>query len=135
MANKTSTNKKAIAVGAGLALAAAAAGAYLFYGKDAPKRRKQIKSWAMKAKAEVLEQIEQLPAIDEKTYNKVVAEVTKRYKALKNVDAAELASLVKELNGYWREIKKHVPKDAEKAAAKAVKQIKKTAKKVKKQIS
>ena len=48
------------AVGLGLAAitAAAAAGAYFLYGKDGAKNLKKIKSWSLKAKAEVLEKLE-----------------------------------------------------------------------------
>ena len=50
------TNNQKIAAGVGLTAAAvAAAGAYFLYGsKDADKNRKTVKSWGLKAKAEVL---------------------------------------------------------------------------------
>ena len=50
----------AVGIGIGLSTAAvAAASAYFLYGsKSAAKNRKTVKSWALKAKAEVLEKLE-----------------------------------------------------------------------------
>ena len=46
---------------AGLAALAAAAGAYYFYGSpQAAKNRKTMKSWAVKAKGEVMEHLEEM---------------------------------------------------------------------------
>ncbi len=106
-----------IAIGAGIAaIAAAAAGAYLLYGTDAgKKKRKQIKSWTLKAKADVLEKMESLKDINEEIYNKIVDEVAQKYKAVKEVDVDELGELVRSLQGQWKSIKKHIPGTAKKA--------------------
>jgi len=129
MASKkpTITNTE-IAAAAGIAIAAAAAGAYFLYGKDAPKRRAQVKSWMLKAKGEVLEQIEKLPNLDEATYYGLIDTVSKKYAGLKHVDSAEIAGLVKELQGGWKAIKKQVS-PAKKTAKKAAKKAKKASKK------
>lgn len=122
---KTSTNTK-IAVGTGLAaLAAAAAGAYFLYGsKDGAKKRKQIKSWGLKLKADVLEKLENLEDVSEDTYMKIVDEATKGYKAVKNVDAAELAQVAMELKKHWKSIKRDItPKKVISAAKKTVKKV------------
>ena len=62
MAQKKSdiSNAQKLGIGVGLTAAAvAAAGAYFLYGsKGAAKNRKVVKSWAIKAKGEVLEAIE-----------------------------------------------------------------------------
>ena len=65
MAKKKENHSPAEKVGLGIGLTAAAvaaAGAYFLYGsKDANKNRKTVKSWMLKAKAEVLEQLEKAP--------------------------------------------------------------------------
>lgn len=97
------------AVGVGLAaLAAAAAGAYFLYGKDASKRRAKVRGWALRAKGEVLEAIEQLPDINEKNYRALVDRITKRYRSVRQVSPAEVAALSKELKSHWRSIHKHL---------------------------
>ena len=110
MANNNHANgntmKKAAEVGVGLAaVAVAAAGAYFLYGKGGAKNRKKVKSWMLKARAEVLEGLEKAKEINEKTYKKVVADVTRRYK---NVDKKELADMARELTGHWRSISKQI---------------------------
>ncbi len=98
-------------VGLGLAAAAAAAaGVYYFYGKDAPKRRRQLKGWMVTAKGEVMDRMEKLPEVSELAYRRIVAEVLKRYKNLKNVSSEELAELSRELLGHWKSIKTEVDK-------------------------
>ena len=79
MAKKKNTSKKDsyaddVAIGVGLTTAAvAAAGAYFLYGsKSASKNRKQVKSWALKAKAEVLEKIEDAKEMSEDEYQDLV---------------------------------------------------------------
>lgn len=103
-----SSVKTAAGVGAGLALAAAAAaGAYFLYGtKEGAKRRKKIKGWALKAKGEVLERMEGLKEVNERTYRQVVDAVAARYGNLKNVDKTELEALVRDLKRHWRNIQK-----------------------------
>ena len=112
---------KAVAVGGGLALAAALiAGAYFLYGKDGAKNRKKVRSWMLKMKGEVLEQIENAPEISEALYGKLIEEVASRYKALKNVDPKELQDTIRELKGHWAKIKKQMTTKA-KTAKKVVK--------------
>jgi hypothetical protein len=118
-----------IAAAAGFALAAAAAGAYFLYGKDAPKRRAKVRGWMLKAKGEILEQIEKLSELDQETYYALVDAVSSKYSALKSVEAAEVAALVRELRSGWSSIKRQVA-SPKKAAKKAVKKVaKKAAKK------
>lgn len=109
-----------VAVGAGVAaLAAAAAGVYFLYGKEAPKRRKAVRGWMLKAKGEVLEQLEKLPEVSEQTYYGLVDAVAAKYAGLKNVDSAELGEMARELRGYWKGIKGQFvsPKRAAKKAS------------------
>jgi uncharacterized protein HemX len=125
---KMATKKKAVSAkgaGFGLALAAAAAaaaaGAYFVYGKDGAKNRKKISSWALKAKGEVLERLEKMKEVDQQAYAKVVDAVTARYAAVKGVDKAELAQMVRELKGHWDSIAKQIAKPALKAKRKTSK--------------
>jgi hypothetical protein len=97
------------------AAAAAAAGTYYFYGaKNAAKNRAQLKSWAVKARGEVMEKIENLKDISEKTYNTAVDQVVKKYKKMKQVAPKELAALQKELKGSWKAVKSEVAKHTKK---------------------
>lgn len=95
-------------IGAGASLVAVAAGGYFLYGKDGAKNRKKIKGWALKAKGEMLESIERLKQVNQKTYNEIVDRVAKRYKKFKQVDKKELQRLVKESKGFWNGITKKV---------------------------
>jgi hypothetical protein len=123
---KKNVQTQAVAVGAGLAaLAAAAAGAYFLYGsKDAAKKRKQIKSWMLKMKAEVLEKLEKMKDLDEAAYMELVQTVSKKYEALKNVDPIEVATVTKELTGQWKALKSAMnPTPKKKVAKKAAKKV------------
>lgn len=108
---KNSANKgggKAAASLLGIA-AAAVAGAYFLYGsKEGAKRRAKIKGWTLKAKGEVLEKLESLKDVNEEAYNKVVDNVTDKYKKMKNVDVAELALLTQDLRRHWGNIRRQM---------------------------
>ena len=109
MAKGTSSVVKA---GVGLAaLAAAAAGAYYFYGKNGAKHRKSLKGWAVKARGEVMEKVEGLREVSQKTYYKVVEDVLKKYKKLEKVAPAEVAILTRELKSHWAAIKADLAKE------------------------
>lgn len=117
-------NKKGVAIGAGVALAAAsiAAAYFLYGGKDAKKRRKQLRGWMLKAKGEVLEKMEQAKEMNEQLYATLVEEVSKRYGKLKHVDAKELQAFASEMKGYWKDIKKSLaPKSVPKRKSKTKK--------------
>ncbi len=127
MASKTTgtpsaASNKGLLIGAGLvAIAAAAAGTYFLYGsKNAKNNRAQVKAWTLKARGEVLERLEKLPAISEEVYSNIIKEVSARYQTLKKLDAKEVAAFASELQGHWKEIAKSV-KTASKAPAKAIK--------------
>jgi len=124
MKNKSNSNATgtgtAIKVGAGIAaLAAAAAGAYYLYGSSAGKvNRKAVKSWMLKAKADVMDEMEKMKEVNEGAYKEVIAKVAKKYKDIKNMDQAELASLVGSLQGHWKDIKSEIEKAGVPAKAK-----------------
>ena len=94
-------------VGAVAAMVAAAAGAYWFYGSNnAAKHRKMARSWMLKARAEVLERVEKAGVTDKDTYMKIVADVMKGYVKAKDVTAAEVSTVTKDLTGAWGHMQK-----------------------------
>lgn len=103
---KPKINKLAIGAGVAAVVAAAAAGAYFLYGRDGVKNRKQLKSWIVKMKAEVMEGLEKLKVVNEGAYNAVVDAVAEKYGKAKDISPKELAILVKEMKGHWRRISK-----------------------------
>jgi len=103
-----------------IATIAAAAGAYFLYGsKDATKNRKAVKSWALKAKGEVLEKLEKAKEINEESYHTIVDTVMKKYANLKD-SKEEVDAVITDLKSHWKNIKKHVKSDT-KAVAKTAK--------------
>ncbi len=101
---------KDVLMGAGLvAVAAAAAGTYFLYGsKNAPKNRKKIHAWSLKAKGEILEKLENLKEVNEETYHKVIKDVTDKYQTLKKVDKKDVMEFVDELKKHWKGIEKEI---------------------------
>jgi hypothetical protein len=120
--NKKKGKKIVSEVGAGIAAATAVAlaGVFLVYGsKDAAKNRKKIKGWMLKAKGDVLDQLEKMKEVSEETYQTTVDKVTAKYKTLKNVDPAELQAMVKDMKSHWKNIVKEIsPKKSVKKSGK-----------------
>lgn len=110
MANKQQDSGFGLGTGIGMAaIAAAAAGAYYFYhGKDGEKRRKQLKSWAVKAKGEMMEKMEKMKEVSQQAYDGAVKDVMAKYKKMKNIDPKELADLGLELKSYWDRISRQL---------------------------
>lgn len=114
MAKKTAAKKsgvskgQAAAVGVGLTAAAvAAAGAYFLYGsKNAPKNRKVVKSWALKAKGEVLEALEKAEAMTEKEYKSLVDVIAGTYALVQGATKGEISDFKKEMKEHWAKIEK-----------------------------
>lgn len=121
---KTHTNKVAfVAKLAGLT--AAAVGAYYLYGhKDAEKNRARVKGWMLKAKGEVLEELEKVGDITETAYMSAVDAVVKKYNELKTIDAGELESFMGQMKDHWHGIQKSVT-NATKSKKVSVKKAKK----------
>ncbi len=106
---KNSEVKVGLAVGVAGAAVAALAGALFLYGTDEGKKtQKKIKGWAVKAKGEVLEQIENVKNIDKEKYIKIVDKMVKKYKGKAKDGGVEIESLAKDLKKHWNLIaKKH----------------------------
>jgi hypothetical protein len=98
------------------ALAAGAAGAYYFYGKNGAKNRKTLKGWMVKAQGEVMEKVEDLTDVSQKTYYGIVEDVLKKYKKLQKIAPNEVALLTKELKGHWASISADLDKHTRKVA-------------------
>ncbi|OGM92517.1 hypothetical protein A2755_00270 [Candidatus Wolfebacteria bacterium RIFCSPHIGHO2_01_FULL_48_22] len=114
MAKKLKSTKthKGLELAATGVLLAAAAGYYFLYGsKQAKQNRAKIKDWALKAKADVLEQVQKAKVVGEKEFNGILQQVTKKYKKIKQVDPKELNALMQDLKHHWegiqRDVKKH----------------------------
>jgi len=114
MAKKKTTSKKGLSgsqkmsIGVGLTAAAvAAAGTYFLYGsKNAAKNRRKVKSWMLKAKAEVLEGLEKAEQMSEKEFNELVDSVSKSYAKLKDASQADIAAFKREMKDHWPNIVK-----------------------------
>lgn len=149
MAKKNEQSQKSSGGGIGLigitAAAAAAAGAYFLYGsKNAAKNRKAVKSWALKAKADVLETLESAQEMSKKEYEQLVDRVGAAYSHLQDVKKTDLADFKREMKQHWENIAKEAKKaskDAAKTGGKAAKKAatapvaKKSAKKSAKKVS
>jgi hypothetical protein len=139
--NKKGGAGKAVAGLVGLTAALGAV--YAFYSSDeAAANRKKAKVWVSKAKTEILEHAKNVKGLREENYHKVVDSVSKKYKALKNVDPKEVASLVNDLKKHWSTIQKSISssaakseKDIKKEGKAGVASIKKTVNKIKKDVS
>jgi hypothetical protein len=138
MANKSEGKKqaaggvakssKAVEVGIGLGTAAvAAAGAFFLYGsKNAAKNRKQVKSWALKAKAEVLEKLEDASEMTQAEYDQLIKSVSGAYSSAKNASKKDIKEFAMEMGQHWKEIEK-AAKPLKSQAKKTVKSVKKEA--------
>ncbi len=127
MKNNTARNA-GIGVAAAAAAAAAAAGAYWFYGSaDAAKHRKQVKSFMIKARADVLSAVERVKDIDKEKYYAIVEKVIQKYAGVAGVTATEVAEMGRDLKNAWIHMK--AARDTASSAAPAKKAAKKTTKK------
>lgn len=107
-------------------LTAAAVGAYYLYGhKNAEKNRAKVKGWMLKAKGEVLEELEKIQDVTEPVYMGAVETVLRKYHELKTIDANEIEEFMTEMKNHWHGIQKTVGKEVKKVKAKAKKADKK----------
>ncbi len=112
--------KQAGAKGAGFVFAAAAvaavAGAYFVFGKPNSKTKREVKSWALKAKADVLAKLEGMKEVSKEKYEEVVDAVETKYAQLKNVDTNELHAMVSDMKRHWSAIQKSIAMPVKKSA-------------------
>ncbi len=122
------TDTQKIGLGVGLTAAAvAAAGTYFLYGsKGASKNRKVVKSWALKAKAEVLEKLEQAKEMSKEEYEQLIDTVGGVYAQVKDASKVDISGFKKEMKEYWNKIEKTAApkkKVVKKAVAKVAKKV------------
>jgi len=116
--DSSTATKVAIGVGTGLA-AALAAGAYYLYGtNDGKKKRAQLRGWMLKMKGDVMDQMEKVKEMNEDVYHKVIDTVADKYKKVKNIDNAEIESMVKDMKKHWKNIKAELSDKPAKKASK-----------------
>lgn len=132
MQPKVTTNQT-VGIGIGITAAAvAAAGAFFLYGsKNAARNRKTVKSWTLKAKAEVLEKIEQAKNMTKEEYDQLIDTVSNLYQNAKNTSKVDLSTFKKEMKDHWQQIAKSAAsgtKTVKKAPAIAKKIVKKATK-------
>ena len=133
--NKNAGGKKTnnLGVAVGLSAVAAAVGAYFMYGsKKAAKNRKAVKSWMFKAKAEVLEALENTQEMSKKEYEKLIDAVGSSYSNIATASRADLAAFKKEMKEHWLEIAKTAV--SKKELVKKVKAKKEAVKKIAKKV-
>jgi 6-phosphogluconolactonase (cycloisomerase 2 family) len=118
------TDNQKISLGVGLTAAAvAAAGTFFLYGsKGASKNRKAVKSWVLKAKAEVLEKLETAKEMSADEYMQLIDTVGGAYAGLKEASKVDISTFKKEMKDHWNKIEKTAaPK--KKAVKKAIKKV------------
>ena len=123
-----------LGVAAAVAAAAAAAGTYWFYGaEDAAKHRRQVRSFMLKARADVLAAVERAKDIDKEKYLKIVDRVVERYSGVAGITATEVAQMARDLRAAWGHMQtaRDVAVPPKKKGAKKTSAKKKAAKKKK----
>lgn len=106
-------------VAIGASIAAASAAAYLLFGPDGKKNRKVIRGWAVKMKGEIIEKLENAKEVTEPIYQNVVDQIEAKYAKAKNVDPAELATIVADIRKHWKSVAK-AAQPIKKAVKKAI---------------
>ncbi len=104
--NHSHSHGHGVGIGLGIAaLAAAVAGAYYLYGSDkSAKNRKHVKSWMLKMKADVMDEVENIKDLSQTAYDKVIDQVSEKYAKIKDVDTDELKALAVRMKSHWKEI-------------------------------
>lgn len=124
MAKKSASMSTKAEIGIGVGVTAAllsAAGAYFLYGsKDGAKNRKKVKSWALKAKAEVLEGIEKAKDMTKEEYEQLIDSSAQAYSKLKGASASEIVGFAREMKAHWKNLEKKGEKMVVKAIKKAM---------------
>ena len=109
---KELSTKQQVGIGIGLTTAAvAAAGAYFLYGSErAGKNRAVVKSWALKAKAEVLEHLEDAKKMSREEFQEVVAGVASGYAGVKSATKKDLKGFAEEMMIHWDKLESSIAK-------------------------
>lgn len=100
------SKKEGSGLGIAAAIIGAAAAGFFLYGPKGAENRVKIKAWTLKAKGEVLEQLEKAKDVTDDSYATIVDKVTAKYAKAKSVGEEEAAKLNAELKKHWKSIKK-----------------------------
>ena len=119
MAKKTNGVGTAVAVGAGAV--ALSAVAYLMFGPEGKKHRKDMKSWMIKMKGDMMEKLEEAQELTQPVYENALAAIEAKYKSMGNIDASALANEVALLKKNWKMVVKQAKAKKKPAAKKTVK--------------
>jgi hypothetical protein len=92
----------------GAMLGAAAALVFVANAQDKAKRKK-MRGWALRARGEILEKIENTQAITKDRYEEIVSQVMRKYEKTKSTTEAEVKSLERDLHRSWRHIVAELP--------------------------
>jgi hypothetical protein len=109
MGNKTTSYKKISTIGA--SLAAVAAVSYFFFGPKGKRNQRQVKAWALKMKAEVIEKLEKTKELGEPTYQAIIDKVAEKYQKQMKSSPEEVKKLASDLKGYWQNLVNSQTKD------------------------
>ena len=131
-ANDQLSTEQRWGIGVGLTAAAVAAvGTYFLYGsKDAEKNRTKVRSWMLKAKAEVLEGLERAQQMSREEYEELVNTIGAAYADLQDASKKDIREFKAEMKAHWDTIEKYAKppvKKARTATKKVAKRTKKTA--------
>lgn len=106
-------------IGIGAGVAALGAAAYILFGPNGKKNRKEIKGWAIKMKGEIIEKLEQAKEITEPVYHNIIDTVKAKYAKLKDIDEEDLEKVVSEIKKHWKAIQRDaMPKKKAKKVSK-----------------
>lgn len=97
-------------VGIGVALTAAtvgAIGAYFLAGsKNAAQNRKMVKSWMLKAKAEVLEGLEQAKKMTAEEYAQLLDSISMGYSVAQKISKKDITDFKEEMVEHWKKLER-----------------------------
>ncbi len=118
MAGKKNDFGKGLAASVGI-IGAIATG-YFLYGPKGAQHRKKVRAWTIKAKGEVLSELEKMKDVTEDSYAQTIEKITARYAKVKDIQPDEILAFGNELKRHWKSIQKQLkPTPAKKTAKKS----------------
>ncbi|MEX0918780.1 MAG: hypothetical protein WDZ85_02315 [Candidatus Paceibacterota bacterium] len=102
-------SKAGVIIRAGLI--SAVVGGLMLYGPKGEKNRRLIKTWAIKAKADLIDEVEKMKNVSEDRYHLAIGRVIRKYGRMKNVSEAEAVKLGRELRRHWQSVISEVGKN------------------------